>query len=190
MDDQQPAGGDWHSKQREHAQHQQQMKPGQTSRGGFAVDTSAVLARWLLGALFLYMGLSKALHPVDFLKLLRQYDLTQSSLLLNSMAAALPWFEVFCGLLLLAGIAVRGTALTLLVMLVPFTGVVLHRALLLQAALNISFCAVKYDCGCGTGEEFICRKLLENFLLVLLSGWLLSGHGQQLSLRFNLIKSG
>ena len=165
------------------------MKPGRTSRGRLAVDTSAVLARWLLGAVFLYMGLNKGLHPVDFLKLLRQYDLTHSSLLLNAVASALPWFEVFCGLLLLAGIAVRGTGLTLMVMLVPFTGVVLHRALLLQAAQNIPFCAVKFDCGCGTGEEFICRKLLENFLLILLTGWLLSGRGRQLSLRFNLIKS-
>jgi uncharacterized membrane protein YphA (DoxX/SURF4 family) len=165
------------------------MKIGQTSRGRIATDTSAVLARWLLGAVFLYMGLSKALYPVDFLKLLRQYDIVQSSLLLNSMAAALPWFEVFCGLLLLTGIAVRGTALTLMVMLVPFTGLVLHRALLLHSALAIPFCAVKFDCGCGTGEEFICRKLLENFLLILLTAWLLVGHGRQFSLRFNLIKS-
>jgi len=165
------------------------MKMCQTSRGRVAVDIPTVLARWLLGAVFLYMGLSKALHPVDFLKLLRQYDLTQSPLLLNSMAVSLPWFEVFCGLLLLAGIAVRGTALTLLFMLAPFTILVLHRALLLQSALAIPFCAVKFDCGCGSGTEFICRKLLENFLLVLLSSWLLSGHGRQLSLRFNLIKS-
>jgi uncharacterized membrane protein YphA (DoxX/SURF4 family) len=165
------------------------MKTGQTSRGRIAMDACAVLARWLLGAVFLYMGLSKALHPVDFLKLLRQYDLTQSSLLLNSMAAALPWFEVFCGLLLLAGIAVRGTTLTLMVMLVPFTGLVLHRALAVQSALAISFCAVKFDCGCGNGAEFICRKLLENFLLILLAAWLLAGHGRRLSLRFDLIKS-
>jgi hypothetical protein len=108
---------------------------------------------------------------------------------LNSLAATLPWFEVFCGLLLLAGIAVRGTALTLLVMLVPFTGLVLHRALLLQAALNIPFCAVKFDCGCGTGTEFICRKLLENFLLLLLAGLLLARRGRQFSLRFSLLKA-
>jgi len=148
-----------------------------------------MLARWLVGAAFLYMGFNKALDPVAFLKLLRQYDLTQSSLLLNSMAAALPWFEVFCGVLLLAGIAVRGTALTLLVLLAPFTWVVLHRALLLQSAQSIPFCAVKFDCGCGGGAEFICRKLAENCLLILLSAWLLAGYGRQLSLRFNLIKS-
>jgi uncharacterized membrane protein YphA (DoxX/SURF4 family) len=165
------------------------MKTSRTSRSRTAADISAVLARWLLGAVFLYMGLSKALHPVDFLKLVRQYDLVQSSLLLNSIAAALPWFEIFCGLLLLAGVAVRGAALTLMLMLVPFTVLVFHRALAIRAALDIPFCAVKFDCGCGTGVVFICRKLLENFLLIMLSGWLLAGYGRQFSLRFDLIKS-
>ena len=67
--------------------------------------------------------------------MVRQYDLVQSSLLLNSIAAALPWFEIFCGLLLLAGVAVRGTAVMLIVMLVPFTVLVFRRALVLQSAL-------------------------------------------------------
>jgi uncharacterized membrane protein YphA (DoxX/SURF4 family) len=165
------------------------MNTDQISWRRVTLNVSAVLARWLLGAVFLYWGLRKGLHPVDFLKLVRQYDIVQSSLILNSMAAALPWFEVFCGLLLLLGVAVRGTALTLMMMLVPFTLLVLHRALLLQSALAIPFCAVKFDCGCGTGAEFICRKLLENVLLLLLSVWLLSGHGRQLSLRFNLLKA-
>ena len=164
------------------------MKSGQPNWNRIALNLSSVLVRWMLGAVFLYTGLSKALHPVDFLKLVRQYDLVQSSLVLNSIAAALPWFEIFCGLLLLAGVAVRGTALTLMLMLVPLTVLVFHRALLLQSALAISFCAVKFDCGCGNGTEFICRKLLENFLLILLSGWLLFGRGCQFSLRFNLIK--
>ena len=163
--------------------------PTSRSRSPIAADAASVLARWLLAAVFIYMGLSKALDPVAFLKLLRQYDLTQSPLLLNSLAAALPWFEVFCGLLLLLGIAVRGTALTLIAMLVPFSALVLHRALLLHAAMAIPFCAVKFDCGCGGGAEFICRKLLENFLLLLLSALLLAGHGRQFSLRFNLVKS-
>ena len=166
------------------------MNSDQISRNRVAVDASAVLARGLLAAVFLYMGLSKALEPVDFLKLLRQYDLTQSFMLLNSLAGALPWFEVFCGLLLLLGIAVRGTALMLIVMLVPFTLLVLHRALQLHAAQNIPFCAVKFDCGCGSGEEFICRKLLENSLLILVCLWLLAGRGRQFSLRFSLLKAG
>ena len=144
---------------------------------------ATVLARWVLGALFVYMGMNKALHPVDFLKLVHQYDLVKNYWLLNAIAAALPWFEVFCGLLLLAGMAVRGSALMLILMLVPFTWIVFQRALSIQAALHIPFCAVKFDCGCGNGEVFICRKLLENFALLALSVWLLFGYGRNFSVR-------
>ena len=163
------------------------MNTSQSSWSRIAADTFAMLARWLLGAVFLYLGLNKALHPVEFLKLVRQYDLVQSSLLLNSIAAALPWFEIFCGLLLLAGVAVRGTAVMLIVMLVPFTVLVFRRALAIQSALAIPFCAVKFDCGCGTGEVFICRKLVENFLFIVFSGWLLGGYGRKLCVRHSLM---
>jgi uncharacterized membrane protein YphA (DoxX/SURF4 family) len=163
------------------------MNANLSSRSRAAADIFAVLARWLLGAAFLYLGLNKALHPVEFLKLLRQYDLGQGSLLLNWLAATLPWFEAFCGLLLMAGVAVRGAALMLILMLVPFTIVVFRRALAIQSALAIPFCAVKFDCGCGGGEVFICRKLLENLLFILLSVWLLAGHGRKLCLRHALM---
>jgi hypothetical protein len=131
------------------------------------MEAAAVLARWSLGALFIYMGLTKALH-------------------LNSIAAALPWFEVFCGMLLLAGVAVRGSALMLLAMLVPFSLVVLKRALAIEGAKAIAFCAVKFDCGCGNGEVPICQKLLENSLLMLISIWLLTGRGRRCSIRYSL----
>src|SRR2546422_9005335 len=105
------------------------MKDGLSTERGGSADIVALLARWVLGALFLYMGLTKALHPEEFLKLVRQYDMVSNSLLLNSIAAGLPWFEAFCGLLLLAGVAVRGTAALLVLMLVPFTFLVVKRAL-------------------------------------------------------------
>src|SRR6266478_5841367 len=89
----------------------------------------ALAARWILGGIFVYMGLTKALHPVDFLKILRQYQMTESHILLNVIAAALPWFEVVCGLLLLTGVAVRGAASLSLAMLIPFTLIVLNRAM-------------------------------------------------------------
>lgn len=150
------------------------------------LDYGGVLTRWILGAIFVYMGLTKALHPEMFLKLLRQYDLTNSSLMLNSIAAGLPWFEVFCGLLLLAGIAVRGSAMLLLLMLVPFTFVVLKRALAVADIQHIALCAVRFDCGCGNGEVLICRKLVENALLILLSCWLVAGFGRRFAARFRL----
>ncbi|MGB7749261.1 MAG: MauE/DoxX family redox-associated membrane protein [Verrucomicrobiia bacterium] len=149
------------------------------------LDLATILGRWVLGAAFLYLGLNKALHPVDFLKLLRQYELLQSPLALNVLASVLPWFEVFCGLLLLLGVAVRGAAVILLVMLGLFTGVVLQRAEAMHTMLSIPFCAVKFDCGCGTGEVLICRKLIENGLLMLLSGCQLMGYGRQFCIRYS-----
>ena len=126
-------------------------------------------ARWILGGLFVWMGLSKALDPVGFLKLVHAYDLVTAPLLLNLIAGILPWFEVFCGLLLLLGVAVRGAALVAVAMLVPFTLLVLRRALALHAGAHLAFCAIKFDCGCGAGEVFICRKLAENTVLTLVS---------------------
>ena len=154
-----------------------------------SADIVAALARWVLGALFVYMGLTKALHPEEFLKLIRQYDMVSSPYLLNSIAAVLPWFEAFCGLLLLAGVAVRGTAVVVVVMLVPFTLLVLKRALAIAGVKGLPFCMVKFDCGCGAGEVFICNKLLENSLLIFVACALVAGWGRRLALRFNLLRT-
>ena len=83
--------------------------------------------------------------------------------------------------------AVCGTALMLILMLVPFTVLVLNRALDIQSAQAIAFCAVKFDCGCGAGEVFICRKLVENFTLFVLAAWRLVGRGRILCARYSLI---
>lgn len=146
----------------------------------------AVLARWVVGGLFLVMGWNKAVDPVDFLKLVRQYDLLHAPWLLNTTAAVLPWFEMFCGVLLLLGVAVRGTALVSLAMLAPFTVIVYRRTLEIQAAKAIPFCAVKFDCGCGAGEVWICYKLAENLGLMLLCAWLVTGRGRPWATRFEL----
>jgi uncharacterized membrane protein YphA (DoxX/SURF4 family) len=151
-----------------------------------ALEVMALLARWLLGGLFIYMGLQKVMDPVEFLKLVRAYELVGQPVVLNSIAAALPWFEVFCGLLLLTGVAVRGAALMLLAMLVPFTVIVAKRALDLAATQGLPLCEIKFDCGCGTGEVVACYKVLQNCALIFLSGWLLTGRGRQFALRFSL----
>lgn len=132
------------------------------------------------------MGLIKAMDPFKFLELVRQYGVVSNTFLLNSIGALLPWFEVVCGLLLILGIAVRGAALVLVGMLVPFTILVLRRALALAAEKHVPFCAIKFDCGCGNGEVVICSKLIENGGLILLSLWLLFTRSRRLCLRFQL----
>ena len=158
---------------------------------GIAREVAGLLARWWLGCVFIFMGLNKALpNPEYFLNLVRAYHMVDTPWLLNSIGAALPWFEAYCGLLLLFGVAVRGSALMLIAMLVPFTAIVFRRALEIAAAdpEHKGFCAVKFDCGCGMGEVFICHKLVENTVLLLLSAWLLTGAGRQLCLRFSLFR--
>lgn len=136
----------------------------------------------MVGGYFIYMGALKAQEPAEFLKVIRTYELTGTPIVLNLVAGTLPWFEIFCGLLLVLGLGVRGTALVLLLMLTPLTALVLHRALEMQEAGGLAFCAVRFDCGCGTGEVGICRKLAENGLLILFGLWLAVGPRSRLAL--------
>ena len=75
-----------------------------------------------------------------------------------------------------------------LLMLIPFTAVVLQRALALQAASAVPFCAIRFDCGCGAGEVLICHKLVENALLIGLSCLLLAWRSPRWCLRYQLLK--
>ncbi len=138
--------------------------------------------RLLVGGFFIYSGTMKALEPGEFLKVVRAYHLTDASLAINMVAATLPWFEIFCGTMLFLGLGVRGTALVLLLMLTPLTALVLQRAMELQEAGGLAFCAVRFDCGCGMGELGVCWKLAENVLLMALGVWLAVGPRSQLTL--------
>jgi uncharacterized membrane protein YphA (DoxX/SURF4 family) len=151
-------------------------------------DWVALLARLIIGAVFIYMGVQKTLHPVEFLKLIRQYEIFQNHWALNLVASTLPWFEIFCGLLLMFGVAVRGTALVMVTMLVPFTIAVLLRALAIQKSGGLPFCSIKFDCGCGGGAVFICPKILENLLLTGASLALVFWRSNRLCARYSLIK--
>ena len=155
-----------------------------------AADFAAAAARFLLGGLFIWLGAVKALDPVGFLKLVRQYELTSNPHLLNAMAGALPWFEIFCGTLLICGVAVRGVSFTLAVILAAFTWAVWRRALALAASRAIPFCLVKFDCGCGNGEVLACHKIPENIGLIVLAVYLVFARSRALSLRHALFPPG
>lgn len=146
------------------------------------------LIRVSIGLFFIYMGLKKAFDPVGFLKLVREYHLPIHYVLLNGIVAILPWFEVFCGLLLTFGVAVRGTALAMLLMLLPFTVVVIIRAMGIAAATHVSLCSVKFDCGCGAGEVLICWKVAENTALMAGSILLLAGLGRPWAASYGVFK--
>jgi uncharacterized membrane protein YphA (DoxX/SURF4 family) len=132
-----------------------------------------LLTRLLLGGMLIWLGTAKiADDPVNFLKLMREYHLLdeqQDYVLMNLVAAILPWIETVCGIALVLGVAVRGAGLVSAGMLAVFTPMILVRGLELYHAGSDSFCQVNFDCGCGAGVVFLCAKLLENVGLFLLA---------------------
>ncbi len=128
-------------------------------------------------------------NPVDFLKLIREYQMLPENLpvLINSMAALLPWVEVLCGVLLITGAALRGSALVLLVMLIFFTIIVTWRAVGIYNSTHVPFCSISFDCGCGAGVVYICHKIFENVALSLLSLLVLLSRSRRFCLRADLI---
>ena len=68
-------------------------------------EIAALLARWLLGGLFIYLGVSKVLHGAEFLTFVRHQLMITNPFLSGLIATVGPALEVFYGLLLMTGIA-------------------------------------------------------------------------------------
>lgn len=133
-----------------------------------------VAARLLLGGAFVYLGAVKAVDPIAFLKTVRLFGITDSPIALNLIAAILPWFEVCCGVLLLASVKARAAAALQFAMLAVFTVVVIARAVTLQHGTGVAFWLIRFDCGCGSGEIVVWLKLLENVGMMLLAALLVA----------------
>jgi len=130
-----------------------------------------LLARLVLGGVFIKMGAHKLGDPFEFLKLVRQYHMLPESpaILLNSTAIVLPWLEIICGVALILGLRLRGAAACVVAMLCVFTPAILLRALALRAQTGESFFTIAFDCGCGSGVVVAWTKLLANSGLLALA---------------------
>jgi uncharacterized membrane protein YphA (DoxX/SURF4 family) len=136
-----------------------------------ATGIPLLLARLGVGGMFAYAAYGKLSDPVNFLKAVHVYGVIPADqpLLLNLIAVLLPWLEIVCAVALVLGVARRGAALLITGMLLFFTPLLAIHAWHLHTAAGsafATFCAVKFDCGCGTGETFICPKLVENIALL------------------------
>lgn len=124
----------------------------------------SVVVRVAIGAYFIYAGIGKAMAPFAFMKAIRLYDMLPDdpAIYLNSTTVILPWLEIVCGVALVVGLFRRGAGMILVLMLCVFTPAIFLRALAVMGEENISFFAIKFDCGCGGGPEIIWFKLLKN----------------------------
>ncbi len=103
----------------------------------------ALLARVILGGLFVYAGVLKFLAPVEFAQEIANYRMLPD-VLVGPLAVLLPGVEVVAGLALVLGIALRGGIVLIQGMLVVFI------IALVQAIGR----GIDTSCGCfGVAEE-------------------------------------
>ncbi len=124
-----------------------------------------LLARIILGGLFIFAGLGKIAIPEAFAKEIENYQLLPFSLV-NIMAIILPWLEVVCGIFLLAGIRIKASASILAGLLVTFL-----IAISWAMAHNL-----KINCGCFAQAEATpvgWPKILEDAAMLLLALYLI-----------------
>jgi len=99
--------------------------------------TLLILLRLVLGGLFVYAGVVKALDPLGFAQDIRNYRLVGQSLSFIA-AIVLPWLEILAGVALAAGIWKRASALIISGLLVFF---ILLTLVTIARGLDV-------ECGC------------------------------------------
>ena len=78
-----------------------------------------VLARLVLGGIFIYASLDKIAQPLEFAKIIKNYQILPD-VLITLPALMLPWLELFAGILLVAGVWTRSAAWLLSLLLLAF----------------------------------------------------------------------
>jgi uncharacterized membrane protein YphA (DoxX/SURF4 family) len=127
--------------------------------------------RLVLGAVFLAAGISKAWEPVSFFQAIEGYRMLPSWLALP-IAFYLPFLEMVCGILLVAGKFVRESAAVLAVLLGVFIGAIL------QAWMR----GLSIDCGCfggGVPERNYIFLIVRDAVLLAMAAWLVGSHRSQ-----------
>ncbi len=134
-------------------------------------DFALLFARLVVGVLMIYVSIGKLQDPVAFLKVVKLYEIVpvEWHVALNSIAVIVPWIELLGGAALLVGVGLRGTGAVMFAMLIAFSTAITMRTFQEMDTQGLRFMEVKFDCGCGTGEQIIWLKLLENAGLILLA---------------------
>ena len=124
-----------------------------------------LLARLVLGGIFIYASLDKIAHPREFAKIIANYAILPDPLV-TLPALVLPWLELFAGLCLVSGLWVRSAALLLSSLLLFFILVLGFNALR----------GISMSCGCfstSAGDTENALVLIFRDLLFLLPGLLI-----------------
>ena len=84
---------------------------------------TALIGRILLGAIFIYAGVSKILNPDQFAQAVMNYRIVPL-VSVNLFAIVLPWLELVAGILLLAGLFSGGSIVMITLLMALFLGAI------------------------------------------------------------------
>lgn len=144
-------------------------EPAAQARGGVRWFHNPYLifaVRLVLAAVFIYAALQKIGKPLQFAEEIRMYRVLDIGPLLYITAIVLPWVELLCGIFLIPGLFIRGSALILVILSVFFLVFVSIRTIGVLRNEETPFMRIYFDCGCGFGVTYAWKKLLENVLLL------------------------
>ena len=141
----------------------------------------STVARLVLGGVLLVAGALKVADPQASVTAVRAYELLPGGLV-TVVGWGLPFLEAVLGVFLLAGIAVRPTALAAGLLMVVFIAAVAS-----AAARGLSI-----DCGCfggggrvPPGQTAYAAEIVRDLGLLALAGWLVARPESRLSLGGN-----
>lgn len=126
-----------------------------------------LVARLIIGGLFIYASIYKVLNPTDFSVTVRNYTILPLEWT-NLVAITLPWVELGSGLFLVLGVLIRPSALLTTGMMAVFLAALIYAY---SVGLDI-------DCGCFSASTESSGKigplyLIRDTLLLLTSAFIL-----------------
>jgi uncharacterized membrane protein YphA (DoxX/SURF4 family) len=134
--------------------------------GSRVMNIISIGARVILGVLFVYASWHKIAAPGDFAQIISNYQILPETLI-NPAAILLPWIELVCGICMLMGFLVRGSALILSLLLLIFISAMAYSLL---RGLDVT-------CGCfnlhsqGAANEGL--TIARDTLLMAMALWIL-----------------
>ena len=148
--------------------------PDSDSSAGSRLNNQYLLLafRLILAGVFIYAGFQKIGKPLMFADEIRMYGVLDRGAFLYTVAVVLPWIEILCGISMITGIFLRGSALLLVILNAWFLVIVTIRTIAIMSTQEISFTHVYFDCGCGFGVTYAWKKLLEDSSFFVFSLWL------------------
>ncbi len=126
-----------------------------------------LLARFILGAVFIYASLDKIADPVAFSTNIDNYHITPIAIN-NLTALIIPWVELIIGLSLITGVFLDGASILTMALLVFFIFII-TQAYMRGISLHCGCFKSAVDPGLGDLKQEMLWRIFEDFLFLVLA---------------------